>query len=83
MEQWHVYNIIYNPPYKLIHIIRASIINECNWPHRRTLAALTNPDGWVQLRTSNTEPIMRIYAESTSMEKAQKYADAVKKIVLG
>lgn len=41
------------------------------------------PDGWVQLRTSNTEPIMRIYAESTTMEKAQQYADAVKKIVLG
>lgn len=32
------------------------------------------PDGWVHLRTSNTEPIMRIYAESTSMEKAKKYA---------
>ncbi len=35
------------------------------------------PDGWVHLRTSNTEPIMRVYAESTSMEKAQKYADEV------
>ena len=32
------------------------------------------PDGWVQLRTSNTEPIMRVYAESTSVEKAEKYA---------
>ena len=32
------------------------------------------PDGWVHLRTSNTEPIMRVYAESTSMEKAKKYA---------
>ncbi len=32
------------------------------------------PDGWVHLRTSNTEPIIRIYAESTSMEKAKKYA---------
>ena len=40
------------------------------------------PDGWVQLRTSNTEPIMRVYAESTTMEKAQQYADDVKKIVL-
>jgi len=29
------------------------------------------PDGWVHLRTSNTEPIMRVYAESTSMEKAK------------
>ena len=35
------------------------------------------PDGWIQLRTSNTEPIMRIYAESTSMEKANTYAEKV------
>lgn len=31
-------------------------------------------DGWIQLRLSNTEPIMRIYAESTSPEKADLYA---------
>ncbi len=35
------------------------------------------PDGWVQLRTSNTEPIIRVYAESTSMEKANAYAEKV------
>jgi phosphomannomutase len=35
------------------------------------------PDGWVQLRTSNTEPIMRIYAESTSMGKAKAHAEKV------
>ncbi len=35
------------------------------------------PDGWVHLRTSNTEPIMRIYAESTSMKKADDYANEV------
>ncbi len=35
------------------------------------------PDGWVQLRTSNTEPVMRIYAESTTMEKANAYAEKV------
>jgi phosphomannomutase len=35
------------------------------------------PDGWVHLRPSNTEPILRIYAESTSMEKAEKYAQEV------
>jgi phosphomannomutase len=39
------------------------------------------PDGWVQLRTSNTEPIMRIYAESTSMEKARAYAEKVMKLL--
>ena len=35
------------------------------------------PDGWVHLRTSNTEPIMRVYAESTTDEQAQKYADKI------
>ncbi len=39
------------------------------------------PDGWVHLRTSNTEPIMRVYAESTSMEKAQKYAREVIELI--
>ena len=32
-------------------------------------------DGWVQLRKSNTEPIMRVYAESTTLEKAQQLAN--------
>ncbi|MCF6171773.1 MAG: phosphoglucosamine mutase [Bacteroidales bacterium] len=35
------------------------------------------PDGWVHLRPSNTEPVLRIYAESTSMEKADAYAKKV------
>lgn len=39
------------------------------------------PDGWVHLRTSNTEAILRIYAESTSQEKAQKYADDVMRLI--
>jgi len=39
------------------------------------------PDGWVHLRTSNTEPIMRVYAESTSMEKAHNYAQEIIKLI--
>jgi phosphomannomutase len=39
------------------------------------------PDGWVHLRTSNTEPIMRIYAESETMEKAQAYADEIMELI--
>lgn len=31
-------------------------------------------DGWVHLRKSNTEPIIRIYAESTSVQKANSFA---------
>ena len=41
------------------------------------------PDGWVHLRPSNTEPILRIYAESTSMQKANKYAQDVITLITG
>ena len=30
------------------------------------------PDKWVHLRKSNTEPIIRIYAEAATMEQADK-----------
>ena len=29
-------------------------------------------DSWVQLRKSNTEPIIRVYSESTSQERAEE-----------
>jgi len=38
-------------------------------------------EGWVHLRQSNTEPIMRIYAEGTTRDQAEKYAgDIIGKI---
>ncbi len=39
------------------------------------------PSGWVQIRKSNTEPIMRIYAEDKLQEMAEKLADDVTAIV--
>ncbi len=39
-------------------------------------------DGWVHLRKSNTEPIIRIYSEATSEDKAKALAEAVRKKVL-
>jgi phosphomannomutase len=39
------------------------------------------PNGWVQVRKSNTEPIMRIYAEGRSEEEADQYSGAVISIV--
>jgi len=39
------------------------------------------PTGWIQLRKSNTEPIMRIYAESSTMEEAERLADEIISIV--
>ena len=34
-------------------------------------------DGWVHLRKSNTEPIIRIYAESSSTEAADTLAKQI------
>jgi phosphomannomutase len=34
-------------------------------------------DGWLHLRASNTEPIMRIIVEAKDEAVAQKYIDAV------
>ncbi len=35
------------------------------------------PEKWVQLRKSNTEPIIRIYAEAKSMKEAEKLAQTI------
>ncbi len=39
------------------------------------------PSGWVQIRKSNTEPIIRIYAEDRKKESAEKLADRIITIV--
>lgn len=38
-------------------------------------------DGWVHLRKSNTEPIIRIYSEACDEKKARELAEEVKKII--
>lgn len=38
-------------------------------------------EGWVHLRKSNTEPIIRIYSEGKTAEKANEFADLIKKKV--
>ena len=38
-------------------------------------------DSWVHLRKSNTEPIIRIYSEASSMEKAEALAEEMKKLI--
>ena len=40
-------------------------------------------DSWVHLRKSNTEPIIRIYSEAQTMEKADALAEKVKDIIAG
>ncbi len=39
------------------------------------------PSGWVQIRKSNTEPILRVYAEERDRERAEKLAANVTAIV--
>jgi phosphomannomutase len=36
------------------------------------------PDQWVHMRPSNTEPILRVYAEAATEEAAQSLADRFK-----
>ena len=38
-------------------------------------------NSWVQLRKSNTEPILRIYAEARTLEEAKALVDEVKKMI--
>ena len=39
-------------------------------------------EGWVHLRKSNTEPIVRVYAEAESQDAAQKLVDTYKEELL-
>ncbi len=39
------------------------------------------PKSWVHLRKSNTEPIIRIYAEAHTMEEADKLANDIKEVI--
>ncbi len=39
------------------------------------------PDGWVQVRASNTEPILRVFAEAASREQAAHYMSETKQVV--
>lgn len=39
------------------------------------------PDCWVHLRKSNTEPIIRIYSEAETMEKADRLAEDIKAVI--
>jgi phosphomannomutase len=42
---------------------------------------IEHKDGWVQIRKSNTEPVIRIYAEGRSVAEADNLADTVIGIV--
>ena len=54
--------------------------SECTFDERDGLW-FEHDGGWVQIRKSNTEPIMRIYAEGRTSGAADKLADSVIGIV--
>ena len=39
-------------------------------------------DSWVHLRKSNTEPIVRVYSEAATPEKAEALANSIKQVIL-
>ena len=39
------------------------------------------PDKWVHLRKSNTEPIIRVYSEASTMEEADALGKQIMKVV--
>jgi len=41
------------------------------------------PDGWIHIRTSNTEPIMRVIIEANNPKTAQNYSDRIESICKG
>jgi len=43
---------------------------------------LTWPNSWVHIRKSNTEPIIRIYAEASSEDDVHKLVDSIKRCIL-
>ncbi len=49
---------------------------QCN-PNRTDGVKIDFEDGWVHIRTSNTEPVLRIYAEAATEQKADHMAEEV------
>ena len=39
------------------------------------------PNGWIQVRPSNTEPILRIFVEAIDQKQAHQYLDETKKLI--
>jgi phosphomannomutase len=39
-------------------------------------------DSWVHLRKSNTEPIVRVYSEAATMDKAEALAQSIVAVIL-
>ncbi len=63
-------------------LVKAKTVFEDQNPDTTDGVKIDFEDGWVHLRKSNTEPIIRVYSEGTSPEKAKELAEMVKAKVL-
>jgi phosphomannomutase len=54
-----------------------NIRKECHFDETDGLKLIFPDEDWVHLRTSNTEPIIRVYAESTDALKAESLAKVI------
>ena len=61
--------------YIIVHIIKNNKINDKE--NDIDGVKIDFPQGWVHLRKSNTEPIVRIYSEAPTEEQAMEFANAV------
>jgi phosphomannomutase len=50
-------------------------------PDERDGLRIDNADGWIQIRKSNTEPIVRIYSEAKTIQQADNQANMVIEVV--
>jgi len=66
-------------PESIIDAIEESVGDEIT--DRRDGILIENDLGWVQVRKSNTEPIIRIYSEGKNEDDAQLLAEKIIKIV--
>ncbi len=62
-----------NDPAEIIE--RLSVMYEHDQVSRIDGVRVVYEDGWVQSRPSNTEPILRVFSESTDQERAQNLID--------
>jgi phosphomannomutase len=66
------------PSYKIKEVLRSVRSAYADYPvDARDGVKVTLPDGWLLVRGSNTEPIVRVVAEAGTEEQARRITDAV------
>lgn len=72
----------YGQAYRLLRLLRKNLINTENISDLDGLK-IDYKDSWIHIRPSNTEPIIRIFAEAKSRKKAQSLIARLKNEIRG